>query len=643
MLTADRSRLPSLLLWTASLTATLVSLWPGQSPLSAASLTFKAEKKLLIVAARADHKILASFVTHKMKLLPTELVALEDVLKEAKGADDAEKLKRYLYDRWKKDQLGYVLLVGDAEVIPVRYASVNNIGPEQGGWAFLPTDLYYADLARRDGSFDDWNARTDGFHAGYYGELMGIDGKDPLNADGIDYLPEVAVGRWPIHDQFQLSSVVVKTIVYEAHILADDLSAARRSAFVNGPNFVDARQSMTTWADRVGAVTRSRPVRLLYKDEGRDDKTQLPDQDEVERVLNGGVGMIFHVGHGSEASWDGSLDLARLGEIDNAGLPPVMVSIGCTTARYAPLPPGGPYLDATGKAHKGFDAGERFDGPAPPPGNDQRGITSPTGLGVEFVRRGSNGAVAYIGSAVGSQSCGWDLMDGFLGYYTSYAEPRLGDAWAAALNHYHQTYDLEKLKPKDWYQVAIFARGMEFHLLGDPSLRLPRSPNPAANLLVNGSFEDGMAIDQFAALDVGSTMIDGWSVIRGQVDYVGKYIRAADGQRTVDLHGSPGYGGMAQSFDTVKGRRYRVTFSLSSGGEDPIVKRVGVAAAGKRAVFAFDATGKTRDNMGWLRKTWEFEAVADRTTLEIYTMEETDPVAGPSIDDVRVVAVSGRK
>jgi choice-of-anchor C domain-containing protein len=644
MLTADRFRLPSLLLRTASLILTLVlGPWPGWSRAMADDPPAKAEKKLLIVAVRAEHDILAPFLAHKKKLLPTELVSLEEILKGTKGADDAEKLKRYLYDRWKKDHVGYVLLAGGVEVIPVRYAKGTNPSPDPGEWPYLPSDLYYADLAKQDGSFENWNGRSDGLHAGYFGEVTGWDGKDPINADEIDYLPEVAVGRWPIHDRAQLQSVVTKTIRYENHVLADDLPAVRRLAFVNGPNLVDARPSMTAWADRLASVTGNRPVRLLYKDGGRDDGTPPPDQTEVERVLNGGVGMIFHVGHGSETSWDGCLDLAELRKIRNTAFAPVMFSIGCTTARYAPLPPGGPYQDATGKVQRGMDAGGRFAGPAPPPGNYQRGVPYQTGLGVEFLRAGSNGAVAYIGCAVGANACSWGLMDGFAGYYLSHEEPRIGDAWMAALAHYHQAYNLKGLKAKDWFQVAIFAQGMEYHLFGDPSLKLPRSVNPANNLLVNGSFEDGPAVGAFLPLDEGSTAIPGWTVIGGQIDYLETHWKASDGLRSLDLHGSPGYGGVAQAFDTVKGRRYRLTFALSSSGDNPIIKRVGVAAAGKRTEFAVDATGKTFEDMGWEKKSWEFEAVSDRTMLEIYTMEQTDPVAGPALDDVKVVVLPDKK
>ncbi len=642
MLTPNRSRLLALVVWTVSLTATLLV---GRPSALAEDPTSKGEKTLLIVAVRAEHDVLAPFVAHKKKLLPTELVALEDVLKKHKGADDAEKLKRYLYDRWKKDQIGYVLLAGDAEVIPIRYSAVNNGGgPGDGGWSFMPTDLYYADLAKRDGSFEDWNARKDGFHGGYHGELMGFDGKGPINVDAIDYVPEVAVGRWPVHDRVHLQTIAAKTIRYENHILADDRPAARRTAFVNGAGLEDVRQQMTTWAGQVEKVTRTRPVRLLYKDEGRDDKTPPPDEAGVEKVLNGGVGMIFHVGHGSETSWDGCLDLARLRTIRDAELPPVMFSVGCTTGRYAPGAPGAPYRDASGKIHIGLDAGERFSHPAPAPGNYQRGVPNPTGLGVEFLRGGKAGAVAYIGCAVGSQSCAWELMSGFIESYTSHKQPRLGDVWAAALTHYHQVWKLKTLKAKDWWNVALFDQGMTFHLLGDPSMRLPGSPIPSLNLLVNGSFEEGPGVDRHFALDKGSTSIMGWRVTRGQIDYVGTQWKSADGRRSIDLHGSPGYGGVAQEFDTVKGRRYRVTFALASSPKGrPAAKQVGVVAAGKTAEFSFDATGKTPENMGWANQSWEFEAVSDRTTLEIYTLEKTDPVAGPALDDVRVVSMPEKK
>jgi hypothetical protein len=43
--------------------------------------------------------------------------------------------------------------------------------------------------------------------------------------------------------------------------------------------------------------------------------------------------------------------------------------------------------------------------------------------------------------------------------------------------------------------------------------------------------------------------------------------------------------------------------------------------------------------MGWVTKTWEFTAIADHTTLEIHTLETEDPLAGPALDNVVVVAI----
>src|SRR5262245_37683734 len=81
-----------------------------------------------------------------------------------------------------------------------------------------------------------------------------------------------------------------------------------------------------------------------------------------------------------------------------------------------------------------------------------------------------------------------------------------------------------------------------------------------ANLLVNGSFEEGIDVGEFVPLNEGSTAIKGWTVTRGQIDYVGTHWTAGEGKRSLDLHGSPGFGGVKQTFRTVQGQRYRVTF-----------------------------------------------------------------------------------
>lgn len=160
------------------------------------------------------------------------------------------------------------------------------------------------------------------------------------------------------------------------------------------------------------------------------------------------------------------------------------------------------------------------------------------------------------------------------------------------------------------------------------------------NILVNGGFEEGPDPDGFKPLDKDSIDIKGWTVTRAQIDYVGTYWKAAGGQRSLDLHGSPGLGGISQTFKTMPGRKYRVTFMLAGNPEGSVPKKkMGVKAAGKEAEFEFDTTGKSKEDMGWVKKTWEFTATASETTLEFYTLMTEDESCGPTLDEVSVVAV----
>src|ERR1035438_5606648 len=84
---------------------------PAPSPNQPAGVT----NRLMVIAPSVFHPALQEFVAHKQKLLPTELRSLEDILQKTNGADDPEKLKRFLYAQWRERGLGYVLLVGDVD------------------------------------------------------------------------------------------------------------------------------------------------------------------------------------------------------------------------------------------------------------------------------------------------------------------------------------------------------------------------------------------------------------------------------------------------------------------------------------------------------------------------------------------------
>ena len=159
----------------------------------------------------------------------------------------------------------------------------------------------------------------------------------------------------------------------------------------------------------------------------------------------------------------------------------------------------------------------------------------------------------------------------------------------------------------------------------------------APELIVNGSFEDGPDAEVYVALDEKSTAVKGWTVTRGQIDYCVSHWKAADGKRSLDLHGSPGFGGVKQTIKTEKGLMYRVIFQMAGNpGVSSKKMTLGVWANKQTKTFAFDCTGKTIEDMGWTKKMWDFKADADETIIELATTMTEDPFGGPALDNVSV-------
>jgi len=162
------------------------------------------------------------------------------------------------------------------------------------------------------------------------------------------------------------------------------------------------------------------------------------------------------------------------------------------------------------------------------------------------------------------------------------------------------------------------------------------------NLLVNGGFEEGpmpVGAVGFQPLNEGSTAIRGWTVTRGSIDSIDSYWQHAEGQRSLDLNGMV-RGGIAQTIRTTKGQRYRVTFSMAGNpnqAEGMGVKTLGITTGESNASFAFDTTGRTNFDMGWMIRTWDFVATAEHTTIEFYSLSGQS--CGPTLDNVSVVAL----
>jgi len=161
----------------------------------------------------------------------------------------------------------------------------------------------------------------------------------------------------------------------------------------------------------------------------------------------------------------------------------------------------------------------------------------------------------------------------------------------------------------------------------------------APNLIQNGSFEQGPNPSDYLPLSPGSTAITGWTVIRGAIDYVGSYFVASDGSRCLDLNGNPGVGGVAQTFATVPGQTYQVSFDMAGNSDlSNTLQTMEVSAASQVQDFTF-VSGSDKTHLGWQRDTWTFTANASQTTLEFYSLQTANPYYGPMLDNVMVAPI----
>jgi choice-of-anchor C domain-containing protein len=171
---------------------------------------------------------------------------------------------------------------------------------------------------------------------------------------------------------------------------------------------------------------------------------------------------------------------------------------------------------------------------------------------------------------------------------------------------------------------------------------LPLSASP----FTNGSFETNAGGGcnpggNFVELGVGSTCITGWSVVSGNIDYVGGLWQAENGNDSIDMDGNTD-GAIAQTFDTILGNVYSVSFYLAGNtNAAPTVKTLQVSAtSGTPQTYTFNDTGFSNSNMGYILETYSFTAGGTSTTLTFTSLDNPSSNAGAVIDNVSVTDLS---
>jgi hypothetical protein len=183
------------------------------------------EYDLVIIAPSQFQANLQPLIEHKNSYgINTILKTTEEIYDEFEGVDKPEKIKYFIKDALETWDMKYVLLVGglnskiyaksrDNENVgqkdwhlPVRYSNLDFGDP---GYI---SDLYYADIYKTDGEFDDWDSNGNGIFAEW---IEDYSTGEIITLDVIDLYPDVALGRLACRDTQEVDDIVNKIIKYE--------------------------------------------------------------------------------------------------------------------------------------------------------------------------------------------------------------------------------------------------------------------------------------------------------------------------------------------------------------------------------------------------------------------------------------------
>lgn len=218
---------------------------------------------------------------HLYRGIDARVVTLSQIESEMTGVDVPEKMRNYIIQEYQTNDIQYVLLGGDADVVPYRgfYCGVESSSFYEDN--DIPADVYFSSL---DGTWND-----DGDNS--WGE-----------PDEDDLFPEIAVGRFPFSNQTELSSIINKVISYSnnpvtsTNELANPLLAGEH--LYDGPETwgADYLDLLIGFHDDNGYITTGIPAMSDYTTMYQRDGNNWGGS-EIMAAMNDGHSMLHHVGH----------------------------------------------------------------------------------------------------------------------------------------------------------------------------------------------------------------------------------------------------------------------------------------------------------------------------------------------------------
>lgn len=254
----------------------------------------------VVVTRSAMASAFAPLAAHRASAdgFTTHVASVESILTTYPGRDNAEKLRAFVVDGYSNHGTRYLVLGGDADVVPTRgcYARAEVTYEDDG----IPTDLYFGAL---DG---DWNGDGDG----RWCEVE----------DGVDLLPDVAVGRIAAGNATEAQRQVAKVIAYETW------SAAPFHTLLVG----EQADSVTWGGDMLDYVVlqmAGSPYDTLYERDG-----YWTTGDLLAAFNSDGMNVVNHMGHANE-TWVMKMDPSDAAGLSNVN-PFFVYSQGCYAGAF---------------------------------------------------------------------------------------------------------------------------------------------------------------------------------------------------------------------------------------------------------------------------------------------------------------------
>jgi len=252
---------------------------------------------LVIIAPKEFSRLLSPLVKHKNNVgIKTILNTTEQIYREYDGRDKPEQIKYFIKDALENWGIKYVLLVGGMKsgrqswYLPVRYS---NLDDRQDWDARYISDLYYADIYKEGGVFEDWDSNGNNIFAEW--------NWNSSVKDVLDLYPDVCVGRLACRNMFEVRTVVKKIIDYETKSFGGNWF---KKMIVAGGDTIPLDQDGVYEGEFITNISSGymKAVNFSVTRLWASDGTLKKSRDLMEE-LRKGAGFVHLSGHGSALVW----------------------------------------------------------------------------------------------------------------------------------------------------------------------------------------------------------------------------------------------------------------------------------------------------------------------------------------------------